>query len=626
MNDPTQPGIGLDGGETVDGAAPGGTVAYASPDSAPSVSPLDSVFNSTEDVLQKLRPGMVIAERFRLESPLGQGGMGVVWKATHLALQAPVAIKLLFPSKVDPEQAQARFLREARASAALRSAHIIQVFDYGVHEGLPYLVMELLEGRPLESRLEDGPMSFAETLEVMRDVCVAIGKAHANKVIHRDLKPANIFLVAGEGGERERAKVLDFGIAKFLGKTSDYQLAETKTGAIMGTPYYMSPEQLTESKSVDHRADLWSLGVIAYQCLTGVRPFESPSLAQLCVAIATQSPTKASQLAALPRGVDAWMAKALSRDLDERFDSADEMLSALEELSDNAIDRTKPSAFREVEFELRDDIGPGLAVERLGDGASPSRGAPSSTLGAAPAHRASPAPKREGGRLSLILIGAGVAIAAVAAYFVWPGIKASSEGEGEAAKTVEEELDIQPAPDDPPPVAKPKATGYGEPCKTAEDCGWNDPCAPTQCVAASNQEAGTCDQQPEPPGACECIDERCVLHPSAVPPAEVACKKGLCGLDEATATCQSGEMEKANEKRAVGPVCVCNDDELCEFTWVEPIACKSDKDCWVTDAPPYYPVPRPKAKRKHKFLPCKDGEAAPVCRDRQCAVIGYGCD
>ena len=225
----------------------------------------------------ELNPGLKIADRFILERQLGQGGMGAVWVALHEELQVKCAIKFIEATFASKAEFRMRFVREARAAAQIRSPHVVNVLDSGVWNGLPYIAMELMEGQDLGHRLtEAGRLSPAETVEIIQQTCRALTKAHAAGFVHRDLKPDNIFLTRDD--DRVLAKVLDFGIAKQLG---DGPEGGTRAGALLGTPYYMSPEQALGNKSVDHRSDLWSLAVIAYECLTGTKPFDSTGLGEL---------------------------------------------------------------------------------------------------------------------------------------------------------------------------------------------------------------------------------------------------------------------------------------------------------------------------------------------------------
>jgi serine/threonine-protein kinase len=248
-----------------------------------------------------------------------------------LTLGIPVAVKLIDPSIAQSEEALARFRREAQAAAELRSAHVVHIIDYGVDNGTPYIAMELLEGESLSSRLERvGRLTPADTVSILSQVTRALTRAHQQNIIHRDLKPENIFII--QEGDDEIVKVLDFGIAKKLGLGSTSSGVKTHTGAMLGTPYYMSPEQAKGHAGVDHRADIWSLGIIAYECVTGVRPFESQTLASLLLAICTERLPIPSQVAPVPQGFDAWFARVASRNLSERFQSASEAISQLRKI------------------------------------------------------------------------------------------------------------------------------------------------------------------------------------------------------------------------------------------------------------------------------------------------------
>jgi serine/threonine protein kinase len=242
----------------------------------------------------QLAPNTVIAQRFRLNRQLGRGGMGSVWHATHLGLDIPCAVKFIEGEYAQLPEAQARFEREAKAAAQLRSPHVVQILDHGVCDGVPYIAMELLDGEDLGKRIARvGRMNPQELVTVVTQVCRALTKAHSVGVVHRDLKPDNIFLVKDD--DREIAKVLDFGIAK--ANSNALEGSNTKTGAMLGTPYYMSPEQAQGTKSVDSRSDLWSLAVIVFQAITGRLPFESEALGDLLVKIIVSPVPVPSQLA-----------------------------------------------------------------------------------------------------------------------------------------------------------------------------------------------------------------------------------------------------------------------------------------------------------------------------------------
>jgi serine/threonine protein kinase len=401
--------------------------------------------------LRTARSGQLIAGRYRLRGPLGRGAMGTVWRAEHLQLRSPVAIKFLDRAIAqDPEMAE-RFMREAQSAAAVRSTHVVQIFDYGVEDapygtlsvavggasvsasanasvahgpigrirkaslpavanapdspngdlssssgissanlsaaqlfaanlsaanqlgaaphvggshvavtepepasaragaagvvdfvgtrtsgangkretqGTPYIVMELLNGESLEARLTRGTLQPFELDKVFSEVARAVNNAHDLGVVHRDLTPSNIFLA--REGKDEVTKVLDFGIAKMQLDTPGLgDASATRSGIFMGTPRYMSPEQVRSTRDVDHATDLWSLGIVAFECLTGRCPFVGETAGELVVQICTSEPLVPSEVADVPAGFDAWFLKSTSKEKGDRFASAREMADAL---------------------------------------------------------------------------------------------------------------------------------------------------------------------------------------------------------------------------------------------------------------------------------------------------------
>jgi serine/threonine-protein kinase len=275
----------------------------------------------------------LVAGKYEIVGLIGRGGMGSVWEGRHNSLGTRVAIKFIDPEYAESKEACARFVTEARAAATIQSKHAIQIFDHGVTEaGRPYMVMELLVGEPLDKRIERlGTLTLRDTARVIGHVCRALQRAHDAGIIHRDLKPENIFLVRTPDDDDEIAKVLDFGIAKIKAPVGGEGLSSsTKTGAVLGTPYYMSPEQARGLRNIDHRSDLWSLGVIAHKCVTGVLPFEGESVGDLLVKICTGPvPTPSVTVPGLPASFDAWFAHALEREPAQRFRTASELADAL---------------------------------------------------------------------------------------------------------------------------------------------------------------------------------------------------------------------------------------------------------------------------------------------------------
>jgi serine/threonine protein kinase len=275
----------------------------------------------------QLQENLIVADRFRLVRMIGRGGMGSVWQAIHVSLDQPCAVKFIEGELANVAEAHARFEREAKAAAQLRSPHVVQILDHGVWQGRPYIAMELLDGEDLGKALGQagGKLPPAQVNAVIQQVCRALTKAHAAGIVHRDLKPDNIFIVNDD--DRQLVKILDFGVAKHASQALDG--SNTKTGAMLGTPYYMSPEQAQGIKSVDSRSDLWSLAVIVYQCVTGRLPFESEALGDLLVKIIVQPIPTPSHVAQVPPGFDQWWAKAAERNPDNRFASAKEFASSL---------------------------------------------------------------------------------------------------------------------------------------------------------------------------------------------------------------------------------------------------------------------------------------------------------
>jgi eukaryotic-like serine/threonine-protein kinase len=274
--------------------------------------------------------GLVIAGKYRLDRALARGGMGSVWVALHLGLDVPVAIKFMNVALSSLDEALVRFEREAKLSARIRSPHVVEVLDYGTDQGRPYIVMELLLGEHLGERLRrEGRLWLPDAAAIVLQVAKALHCAHEAGVIHRDLKPANVFL--SRVGDEEIVKLLDFGIAK-AGWDEDCEV--TRTGVVLGSPSYMSPEQVRGIKYIDHRSDLWSLGVLLYRALTGKMPFQGESNLDVALRIAGEPcPPATSVVPDLPPEVDELLGRALARDREHRFQSAREMAAAIASLT-----------------------------------------------------------------------------------------------------------------------------------------------------------------------------------------------------------------------------------------------------------------------------------------------------
>jgi serine/threonine-protein kinase len=268
-------------------------------------------------------PGMVVAEKYRVERVLGEGGMGVVVAATHLGLEQEVAIKFLHADAMRDKDSVERFLREAKVAAMIRSDHVARVHDVGSLEGgVPYIVMEHLEGSDLGALIDlEGPMPIDEACEVALQACAALAEVHAAGIVHRDLKPSNLFITRRADGSPD-VKLLDFGISKIAmpGLDGTQDPALTATATIMGSPSYMSPEQLKSTKEVDARTDLWSLGAVLYEAVTGKPAFRGENVPQVCAMIASEAPVAPSTLReGLPPELEKAILGCLVKKADDRI-------------------------------------------------------------------------------------------------------------------------------------------------------------------------------------------------------------------------------------------------------------------------------------------------------------------
>ena len=284
-----------------------------------------------------LKEGDVLAGRYRIERVIAMGGMGVVVAARHIQLGQRVAIKVLHENTASP-QTTARFLTEAKASAQLRSEHIVKVSDVGLLDsGEPFMVMELLEGQNLAEVLAaEGPMPVTRAVEYVLAACEGIAEAHAARIIHRDLKPENLFRAVRSNGSTI-IKVLDFGVSKALSEDIRAEGTVTTTDAVFGSPFYMSPEQMLSATQADERSDVWSLGVVLYELVTGKTPFEADNMAGIAVAIATQPPRPLRAHApGAPPELEAVVEKCLQKNPALRYPNVGELAADLEPFAPNA--------------------------------------------------------------------------------------------------------------------------------------------------------------------------------------------------------------------------------------------------------------------------------------------------
>jgi serine/threonine-protein kinase len=418
---------------------------------------------------QSLIPiGTVLAGRYRIERVLGQGGMGVVVKAMHLQLHQPVAMKFLLPEVLGNQQVVQRFLREAQAAVRLKSEHVARVIDVGSLEtGAPYMVLEYLEGADL-SNFPRSQLSVGGVVDLMLQACEALAEAHSIGIVHRDIKPANFFLTRGSDGA-PLLKVLDFGISKTASTAGNL----TATQSVMGTPAYMSPEQMRSSRDVDARADIWALGVVLYELLQGAPPFGGDTFSSMVIKVVNDPLPHLT--VPLPPGLDAIVYCCLEKDATRRFQNVAELAHALAPYAQSdtqaaiSVQRTRSII--------------GLESRRGATDPGPARRAipPSTLSGAVGARTTPPAPSR---RWPIFAgIGALVAIIAIA-------VIASSGGGGAAGG---KPTSLQPAaqPQGQGAAASPPVTAPPPAAPAAAPAGNAAAATPTTAAAPAPGAPGT---------------------------------------------------------------------------------------------------------------------------------------
>ncbi|HEX8789828.1 MAG TPA: serine/threonine-protein kinase [Polyangiaceae bacterium] len=358
-----------------------------------------------------VREGDLLAGKYRVERIIGSGGMGVVVAARHEQLDQRVALKFVRSEAISNQDAVQRFLREARAAVKLKSEHAAKVLDVGTLEsGAPYMVMEFLEGRDLGQVLaEQGPLSVEAAAEWIVQACEAVAEAHSSGIVHRDLKPQNLFLARSVGGA-SKVKVLDFGVSKSLTLSDAGGLTQTRT--MLGSPLYMSPEQMRSSRDVDARSDVWALGVVLYELLTRRWPFEAESMPELCLKVVSDPPTPVTDFRPdVPRPMVEVIERCLQKDPALRYENAAELAAALEPMA--------PPASRVIVERARMAMASTGAAQNKATLRSPEAFARTAPTPAAPTPAAwgsgrgeSRAPVQETKRSPVLWIGLGVAAAA----------------------------------------------------------------------------------------------------------------------------------------------------------------------------------------------------------------------
>jgi serine/threonine-protein kinase len=395
-----------------------------------------------------VKEGDVLDGKYLVERILGLGGMGVVVAAKHLQLEQQVAIKFVLPHALRDGEAMERFAREARAAVKLRSEHVARVLDVAtMANGTPYMVMEYLAGSDLGAMIESsGPLPHVDAVDFVLQACEAIAEAHSYGIVHRDLKPRNLFVTHAVDG-KPLVKVLDFGISKqtvALG-SSGKELSLTRTASVMGSPNYMSPEQLKSSKSVDARTDIWALGVILFEILTTRVPFEAETVTQLTAMVLQDTPRLVDELRAdVPPGLGRVIARCLEKDAAHRYATVADLARELEPFGSQ----------RGVAQKIAQVTGPRGAIPiALSSGRLPLNNTGGTSVAWGETQLASPRTRRTAIALTAavgltVLVGGGIAIGFRAGHSGSAGAPAA-----EVMPTVRQIDLAAPAPSPPPAVA-----------------------------------------------------------------------------------------------------------------------------------------------------------------------------
>ena len=365
----------------------------------------------------QLNTGDLIDGKYRIVRLLGEGGMGAVYEGENTRIHRRVAIKVLHAGVASNGDAVARFEREAQAAGRIGSEHIVEVLDLGqLPDGERYMVMEFMDGESPSSRIHhSGRLTAAQVYPIAVQMLEGLGAAHAAGIIHRDLKPDNVYLVRSKKGQSDFVKLLDFGISKFSAVGGEFSM--TRTGAVMGTPYYMAPEQAKGAKDIDTRVDIYAAGVILYEAVSGQVPFNADTFNELIFKIVLESPPPVEQVApGLDPAFAAIITKAMARDLNERFASCAEFLAALHAWAQGHVSQAPQAgvSYQASHVAAAAVTGPRVAAASAVD--VRTKGAWSNTQGDAAANSAPP--KKKTGMVLGIAAGLVVILAggAVTAY------------------------------------------------------------------------------------------------------------------------------------------------------------------------------------------------------------------
>ncbi len=412
-------------------------------------------------------PGDIVAEKYELQRPLARGGMGQVWVAQNQLTERRVAIKFMLPELADSPDTVQRFFREAKASARIDHPSIVDVLDLGtLEDGAPFMVMEYLEGRSLEEIIDREPLAPIQAGAILLDVAHALAAAHAAGIVHRDLKPANIYIA--KKGEQLVPKILDFGISKITSSIGN-DVRMTRTGAVLGSPAYMSPEQARGRTDIDGRADIWAIGVILYEAVSGKLPFSGENYNQVMMAITLDPPTPLVEAAPSIDGDFAAIVDAcLQKDRDQRPPSMDSIAALIDgyvapraAYGIPAIDigdgqRSKPSSARLGAYAIPRAKN---VHEKDTVITSPRNDAAQLTVGAVTMVD----PPRSKGRRNAIVIGAASALMIVAGLGGWMLTRKPAPAPAASVPSIEPKPEPIPSVLVPVPPPPPSVTAEPEP-------------------------------------------------------------------------------------------------------------------------------------------------------------------
>jgi hypothetical protein len=434
------------------------------------------------------RPGEVLLGKYRVERVLGIGGMGVVVAATHIQLEDRFAIKLLLPQSAAHPDLVRRFIREGQAATRIRSEHVVRVFDVGVLEtGAPYMAMEYLDGQDLAATVaRGGALPVPVAVDFLLQACEAIAEAHALGIVHRDLKPANLFVTRRVDGST-CVKVLDFGISKVRDVSgSGADMGMTKTQAVMGSPRYMSPEQMRSTRNVDARADIWALGAIVHELLVGYPVFNAQTMTELCAQILQDAPPPLRRVRPdVPLGIEAAILCCLQKDPAMRFQNVGQLAQAVVEFGPPHARASAERIVRVLESAGIRSVAPPPAMGSV-PAAAPGRTSTAWGETGAPV-------KKRGATIVVLLVAALVAVAGAAVLatvaFLHAGTKAVAK---QAASSGQASTVAGP---EPPPAPPPSATTETQPGAEASSAAASD-----SATAAASASGKAGQKQPGKPG------------------------------------------------------------------------------------------------------------------------------